>query len=80
MKSVSSSDEFGVFDFCEEVKRLALEEELDMVEVLTALTLALRDLAIHHHGPGRARCLTVAALDAAFDATYPDAGIVGARH
>lgn len=80
MKSGTGNDEFGVFDFCEEVKRLALEEELDMAEVLTALTLALRDLAIHHHGPGRARCLTVAALDTAFDATHRDPAIARARH
>jgi hypothetical protein len=72
-------DEFGIVDFCEEVKRLALEEELDMAEVLTALTLAVRDLAIHQHGPGRARCLTVAALDTAFDALERDERIAAAR-
>jgi hypothetical protein len=77
MRAGSGEDEFGVNEFCDEVRRLAIEGELDMAEVLTALTLALRDLAIHQHGPRRARCLTVAALDMAFDGVAAEARVGG---
>ena len=36
----------GVSDFCEQVKELCDQSELDMAEVLSALTLAICDLAM----------------------------------
>jgi hypothetical protein len=43
-----------------------LESEADPVDVLVALTLVLRDLALKHHGPDVARTRSVDALDHSF--------------
>ena len=72
MDACSGDTLLGVPDFCEQVKELCEQGELDIAEVLTALTLAIRDLALHHHGPDRARQQTVLALDKAFELTAAD--------
>lgn len=43
-----------------------LESDADPVDVLVALTLVLRDLALKHHGPDVARTRSVDALDHSF--------------
>ncbi len=72
MDACSGDTLLGVPDFCEQVKELCEQGELDIAEVLTALTLAIRDLALHHHGSDRARQQTVLALDKAFELTAAD--------
>lgn len=48
-----------------------LETETDPIDVLVALTLVLRDLALSYHGPDDARSRSVDALDHSFALDAP---------
>ena len=49
-----------------EVMSTCLESDAESVDVLVALTLVLRDLALSYHGPDAARSRSVDALDHSF--------------
>lgn len=57
----------GVTELYDRVMDLCEQEDLEMADALTALTIAIRDLALHQHGPDRAKVLSVLALEQAFD-------------
>ena len=60
-----------VQDVYREMMTLCLETEADPIDVLVALTLVLRDLALSYHGPEAARSRSVDALDHSFALEVP---------
>ncbi len=54
-----------------EVMSACLDSEAAPVDVLVALTLVLRDLALQYHGPDVARSRSVDALDHSFALESP---------
>ncbi|MDH3476049.1 MAG: hypothetical protein OEM59_20410 [Rhodospirillales bacterium] len=54
-----------------ELMTACLESEADPIDVLVALTLVLRDLALSYHGPDAARSRSVDALDHSFALEAP---------
>jgi hypothetical protein len=72
--TVSKQDSDQMFDVRElysEVMSACLESDAEAVDVLVALTLVLRDLALRYHGPDSARNRSVDALDHSFALDAP---------
>ena len=57
---------FDLRDLYSDIMTACLESHTDPVDVLVALTLVLRDLALRYHGPEVARSRSVDALDHSF--------------
>ena len=57
---------FDLRDLYSDIMTSCLESNTDPVDVLVALTLVLRDLALRYHGPEVARTRSVDALDHSF--------------
>ncbi len=67
--AVSNQDSDQMLDvraLYSEVMSACLESDAEAVDVLVALTLVLRDLALRYHGPDAARRRSVDALDHSF--------------
>jgi hypothetical protein len=62
---------FNVRALYSEVMSACLDSEAEPVDVLVALTLVLRDLALRYHGPDVARSRSVDALDHSFALDAP---------
>lgn len=60
-----------VQDVYRDIMTACLESESDPIDVLVALTLVLRDLALSYHGPDSARSRSVDALDHSFALEAP---------
>lgn len=70
--SQSDSEELlDVQDVYRDIMTACLESESDPIDVLVALTLVLRDLALSYHGPDSARSRSVDALDHSFALEAP---------
>lgn len=61
-----NDQELDVRALYSEVMSTCLESDAKAVDVLVALTLVLRDLALRYHGPDVARSRSVDALDHSF--------------
>jgi len=71
---MSDRDCYQMFDvraLYGEVMSACLDTEAEPVDVLVALTLVLRDLALRYHGPDVARSRSVDALDHSFALEAP---------
>ena len=66
-----SDQMFNVRELYSEVMSACLESDAESVDVLVALTLVLRDLALRYHGPNSARARSVDALDHSFALDAP---------
>jgi hypothetical protein len=81
--AVSASDDsdqmHDVRALYSEVMATCLDCDAEAVDVLVALTLVLRDLALRYHGPDAARSRSVDALDHSF-ALEPPVWPSGALH
>lgn len=54
-----------------EILGVCLESETEAVDILVALTLALRDLAVRYHGPDSACSRSIDALEHSFALDVP---------
>ncbi len=61
----------SVQDLYKDIMTDCLEAEADPIDILVALTLVLRDLALSYHGPEDARLRSVDALDHSFAMEAP---------
>ncbi len=71
MSDQDCSQMFNVRELYSEVMSACLDSEAEPVDVLVALTLVLRDLALRYHGPDVARSRSVDALDHSFALEAP---------
>lgn len=71
MSDQDCSQMFDVRSLYSEVMSACLDSEAEPVDVLVALTLVLRDLALRYHGPDVARSRSVDALDHSFALEAP---------
>ncbi len=71
MSDQDCSQMFNVRELYSEVMSACLDSEAEPVDVLVALTLVLRDLALRYHGPEIARSRSVDALDHSFALEAP---------